>query len=157
MILLAITILIFGILSLMQKTPARRFVGYVIVITEVLHYVLFNELEGLIYYGSAALFDLLAIILIVNLAIPSALAKQMLYISGVSIVFNYIGWSLWLTYMPPTIYNWSFIVLNLFTIICLIKREPGHGRHEGDNNRGSIVYSYHYFGHQQDIRLQTKI
>jgi len=153
MILLAITIFIFGILSLMQKTPARRFVGYVIVITEVLHYVLFNELDGLMYYGSAALFDLLAIILIVNLAIPSALAKQMLYISGVSIVFNYIGWSLWLTYMPPTIYNWSFIVLNLCTIICLIKREPGHGRHTGNNSCNPIVYRDSYSGSKSIIEL----
>jgi len=155
--MLAITLCIFGVLCLVQKIPARRFVACVIAGTEVLHYGFFNDLDGIMYYGSAALFDLLTIILIVNLAIPTALAKQMLFVSAISIAFNYIGWMLWLTYMPPTLYNWSFIVLNLCTIICLIKREPGHGRHAGDNNRGSIVYSYHYFSHQQDIRLQTKI
>lgn len=153
MILLAVTIFIFGILSLLQKSPARRFVGYVIVITEALHYVFFNELDGLIYYGSAALFDLLAIILIVNLAIPSSLAKQMIYISLVSIIFNYIGWGLWLTYMAPTLYNLGFVVLNLCTIVFLIKKEPGHGRHEGDNSGDSIVYSYRHFGRQQNTRV----
>jgi len=143
--MLAITLCIFGVLCLTQKIPARRFVACVIAATEALHYGFFNDLDGLMYYGSAALFDLLAIILIVNLATPTVLAKQMLYISIVSIVLNYIGWTLWLTYMPPTLYNWSFVVLNLFTIICLIKREPGHGRHASNNNGNSIVFCHNYF------------
>ena len=146
--MLAITLCIFGILCLTQKIPARRFVACVIAATEALHYGLFNDLDGLMYYGSAALFDLLAIILIANLAIPSVLAKQVLYISVISIIFNYFGWVLWLTYMPPTLYNGSFIVLNLCTIICLIRRESGHGRHTGDSNRDSIVYSHNYFVRQ---------
>jgi len=151
--MLAITLCIFGILCLTQKIPARRFVACVIAATEALHYGFFNELDGLMYYGSAALFDLLAIILIVNLAIPTVLAKQMLFISAISIAFNYIGWTLWLTYMPPTIYNWSFIVLNLCTIICLIKREPGHGRHTGDNSGNPIVYRDSYSGSKSIIEL----
>jgi len=86
--MLVVMLCIFGILCLTQKAPARRFVACVIAATEALHYGFFNELDGLMYYGSAALFDLLAIILIVNLAIPTALAKQILYISGVSVVFK---------------------------------------------------------------------
>jgi len=105
------------------------------------------------YYGSAALFDLLAIILIANLAIPSVLAKQIMTISVVSIIFNYFGWVLWVTYMPPTIYNWSFIVLNLCTIICLIRREPGHGRHMGNNSGHSIVCRDSYSGNQPNTGL----
>lgn len=151
--MLAITLCIFGVLCLAQKIPARRFVACVIASAEVLHYVLFNELEGLMYYGSAALFDLLAIILIVNFSIPTALAKQMLLISSVSIVFNYIGWALWLTYMPPTLYNGSFIVLNLCTIICLIRREPWHGRQMGNNSGNSIVYRDSYPGSQSNTGL----
>jgi len=144
--MVAITLCIFGILCLIQKIPARRFVACVIAATEALHYGLFNDLDGLMYYGSAALFDLLAIILIANLAIPTVLAKQMLYISVISIIFNYFGWVLWLTYMPPTLYNGSFIVLNLCTIICLIRKESGHGGHASDNNGNSIVYHYNYLG-----------
>jgi len=136
---------IFGVLCLTQKIPARRFVACVIAATEALHYGFFNELDGLMYYGSAALFDLLAIILIVNLAISTVLAKQLLYICFASIIFNYIGFALWITYMSPTLYNWSFVVLNLFTIICLIKREPGHGRHASNNNGNSIVFCHNYF------------
>ena len=151
--MLLITLCIFGILCLAQKIPARRFVACVIALTEALHYGFFNDLDGLMYYGSAALFDLLAIVLIVNLAIPTALAKQMLFISAISIAFNYIGWALWITYMPPTIYNWSFIVLNLCTIICLIKREPGHGRHTGNNSRDPIVYRDSYSGSKSIIEL----
>ena len=78
--MLAITLCIFGVLCLIQKIPARRFVAYVIVATELLHYFLFNNAEGLLYYGSAALFDLLAIMLIAHLAIPTTLAKQILFI-----------------------------------------------------------------------------
>ena len=143
--MLAITLCIFGILCLIQKIPARRFVACVIAGTEALHYGFFNDLDGLMYYGSAALFDLLAIILIVNLAIPTVLAKQMITISVVSIIFNYFGWVLWFTYMPPTIYNWSFAVLNLCTIICLIRKESSHGGHASDNSGDFIVYHYNYF------------
>ena len=143
--MLIITLCIFGVLCLTQKIPARRFVACVIAATEALHYGFFNELDGLMYYGSAALFDLLAIILIVNLAIPTILAKQMLYISIVSIVLNYIGWTLWLTYMPPILYNWSFVVLNLFTIICLIRRESVYGGRASNNNGNSIIFSHNYF------------
>jgi len=142
--MLVATLCIFGVLCLTQKIPARRFVACVIAATEAVHYGFFNELDGLMYYGSAALFDLLAIILIVNLAIPTVLAKQILYISIVSIVLNYIGWTLWLTYMPPTVYNWSFVVLNLFTIICLIKREPGHGGRASDNSGDFIIYHHNH-------------
>ena len=143
--MLVIALCIFGVLCLIQKIPARRFVACVIAATEALHYGLFNDLDGLMYYGSAALFDLLAIILIVNLAIPTVLAKQLIYICFASIIFNYIGFALWITYMSPTLYNWSFVVLNLFTIICLIKREPGHGRHASDNNGNFIVFRHNYF------------
>ncbi len=143
--MLVSTLCIFGVLCLTQKMPARRFVACVIAGTEALHYGFFNELDGLMYYGSAALFDLLAIILIVNLAIPTVLAKQILYISIVSIVLNYIGWTLWLTYMPPTLYNWSFVVLNLFTIICLTRREPGYGGRASDNSGDFIIYRHNHF------------
>lgn len=143
--MLAITLCIFGVLCLIQKIPARRFVACVIVITELAHYFLFNDSDGLLYYGSAALFDLLAIILISTLAIPSALAKQILFIYAASIAVNYVGFVLWLTYMEPTLYNWGFVILNLCTIICLIKREPGHGGRSTDNSSGSFVYRHNYF------------
>lgn len=143
--ILAATLTVFAVLCLFQRASARRFVAYIVVVSELSHYFLFNDYAGLLYYGSAALFDLFAIMLIAKVAIPTALASQMLAIYAASIALNYAGFVLWLTYMPPTLYNFGFIILNLLTIICLIKREPGHGRQDAGDSGDSILYRYSYF------------
>jgi len=143
--ILALTLFAFAAMCFLQGMPSRRFVAYVIAITELFHYLLFNDTEGLLYYGSAALFDLLAIMMIAHLAIPTNLAKQVLFICSASIVMNYMGFVLWIAYMSPALYNWGFVVLNLCTIICLIKREPGHGRQATDNSSGTVIYRHNYF------------
>ena len=143
--ILAVILFAFAVMCFFQGMPSRRFVAYIIAITELLHYLLFNDSEGLLYYGSAALFDLLAIMMIAHLAIPTSLAKQVLFICSASIVMNYAGFVLWISYLSPSLYNWGFVVLNLCTIICLIKREPGHGRQATDNSSDSKLYRYSYF------------
>ena len=145
--ILAACLFSFAIMCFLQGKPSRRFVAYVIALSELSHYVIFNDAVGLLYYGSAALFDLLSIMIIAKLAIPTALARQMLYICSASIVFNYIGFTLWLTYMSPVLYNWGFVVINLLTIICLIKREPGHGRQNAGDSSDSKLYRHNYFSH----------
>jgi len=136
---------IFCVLVVFQKTNSRLFPAAILSLTEIIHYVLYDSADGLLYYGTDALLDLLAIMIIAKLAIPTSLAEQILYICSASIIFNYIGLVLWLTYMSPALYNWGFVVLNLCTIICLIKREPGHGRQATDNSSDSKLYRYSYF------------
>ena len=140
-----VTVCIFCLLAIFQKSNSRFFPAVILSVTEIVHYTLYDSADGLLYYGSDALLDLLAIMIIAKFAIPTVLARQLLYICSASIIFNYIGFALWITYMSPTLYNWSFVVLNLFTIICLIKREPGHGRHASDNNGNFIVFRHNYF------------
>ena len=140
-----VTVCIFCALSLFQGSNYRLLPAVVLASTDVMHYWLFDSADGLLYYGSDAILDLLAIMLIAKLAIPTALAMQVMFICAASIVINYIGFAIWLAYMPPTVYNWGFVVLNLCTIICLIKREPGHGRQATDNSSDSKLYRYSYF------------
>lgn len=140
-----VTVCIFCMLSLFQRSKYRVLPAAVLALTEVIHYWLFDSADGLLYYGSDAMLDLLAIMIIAKLAIPTALAMQVMFICVASIVLNYAGFAVWMAYMPPDIYNWGFVVLNLCTIICLLKREPGHGRQDAGDSSDSFVYRHNYF------------
>lgn len=142
-----VTVCIFCVLSLFQRSNYRVIPAVVLSLTEVIHYSLFDSASGLLYYGSDALLDLLAIMIIAKLAIPTALAMQIMFICAASIILNYAGFAIWIAYMPPNIYNWGFVVLNLCTLICLIKREPGHGRQNAGDSSDSFVYRNNYFSH----------
>lgn len=128
---------------LFQPTMARAIAALVFASFSVVHDIAFSDLDGLAYYGSAALFDLI-VILILNFTPVTKLSIRLQLISAVSISLNFIGWIMWTLYLPPDAYNAAFIVLysvGAFTLIigsggddmgdhALDRRWPGFRRHD---------------------------
>ena len=142
---MVVEVLIVGVvfLSLCQNQK-RRPTALIFALFTLGHDMLMSGLDGLAYYGSAALFDLCVITCLANIRQSSRLTVSLLKVSLVSIVLNFIVWLMWITYLPPLLYNLSYGVLYSYVIITLIKNE---GVEHGDFKLGRWancfrVYSY---------------
>lgn len=95
----------------------------------VLHDVIFGAYDGFAYYGTAALFDYL-VLLIMRRSINIQL------ICLASIAFNTFGYIAWFLYLPPTPYGYALLSLYIITtVVCA----QGGGSDLGDGG-GSIGF-----------------
>ena len=112
-------------LSVVQPTSQRLFAATVFMSITILHNVFFWELDGLAYYGSAAAFDLLIVILTSGInPVPKIILKLQI-ICITSAILNLCGWLIWYFYFPPMAYNIAFICLYMYTVIVLTSRDKG--------------------------------
>lgn len=95
---------------ILQPTMDRASAAIVFTSAAVVHEMLLSSLDGFSYYGSAALFDLI-VILILTIIPVTRLSIRLQVISFVSAILNFIGWVMWTLYLPPDWYNAAFIVL----------------------------------------------
>lgn len=116
---LTIVLIALMLAVLVQPTIPRAIAAMVFASLSVVHDIAFSDLNGLAYYGSAALFDLI-VILILNFTPLTKLSIRLQLISSVSISLNFIGWIMWTLYLPPDAYNAAFIVLYLVSALALI-------------------------------------
>lgn len=106
----------------MQATAPRFFAAFVFVGVTLLHEVFLADADGLLYYGSAALFDLAIVILLSGVHPLPKMVLALQQICIVSIFVNLFGWVLWVLYLPPTAYNTSFVLLYFWALLALINR-----------------------------------
>lgn len=118
-------ILIFILLAvaLMQKTSERLYVAVLFAILAGIHHIALYSVEGIAYYGSAALVDFSVIFFTYKLRVLSKAIKAIQDICIASILLNGIGWVMWMTYMPPHAYNAMFIALYSWAIITLLRKD----------------------------------
>ena len=123
-----ITYLLYGmaVAALVQPNAPRLFAALVFSSLILTHDGFLSDLDGLAYYGSAALFDLLAIILMSGIHPVPRLVVRLQLICLLSVCLNAIGWALWVTYLPPLIYDWAFLALYTWAVITLIQRDGAH-------------------------------
>jgi len=141
--LVTITLILFAVAPLIQSSFDRLLVASVYIYGNVLmHETLFSSLDGLAYYGSAALADLFTIMILTSVIVSTELCGKMISICIISILLNICGWAIWFSEADPTAYNLSFAVLNAYTIYLLISGDKRHGRLGADGGRGSIVWCY---------------
>lgn len=119
-------ILLIFIMAAFQPTDERKFTAFVFSVVAGIHAVMALNLDGIAYYGSAALFDYAVILMIGKLANTSKAIDDIQNICIVSIALNGIGWVMWMAYLDPVAYNAAFISLYAWTIIVLMKRERPH-------------------------------
>jgi uncharacterized membrane protein YjdF len=118
-----VLIVILVLVSLMQPNRARLYAALCFSGLTALHDIAFSSLNGVGYYGSAALLDL-AIILITSGINPVPRVVILLhFICMASILINFLGWTLWFFYLPPTAYNIVFILLYVTAIGVLLGRD----------------------------------
>ncbi|MCK5018039.1 MAG: hypothetical protein KAS32_13365 [Candidatus Peribacteraceae bacterium] len=91
----------------------------------LMHDLYLSSLDGLFYYGSAAVFDFVVIILLSKLK-PIMLVCDIQLISLISMILNAIGWAMWMFYLSPALYNGAFI--GLYLCACFV---IGRGTHAG--------------------------
>lgn len=131
-----IDFLTFAILiaALFQPSRDRFNVAMLFAVFTEGHGLFMSNLDGMEYYVSAALFDLLVIAGLFLYPMKTRLIEELQRISIVSIMLNFFGWIAWMLYFPPTAYNVSFMMLYTWTIITLLRKERGHvGDHSLDS------------------------
>ena len=153
-LLVTITLILFVFGPLMQPDLDRLFVASVYIYGNVfVHEAMFSSLDGLAYYGSAALTDLLTITLLCTIVLSTKLCGKLISVCMISIILNFGGWLIWLGGLEPMVYNLSFVVLNAYTIYLLIGGDSEHGRLGASDGRTPIIWSYLVSSRKQSSEL----
>ena len=132
-------ILVLCTVALLQPTPARLKVAGVFSGAALLHCIIGEQLDGYMYYLSAAVLDSAIITITANFKEVSQITRGIHRVCLASIVLNAAGWVTYMLYVPPTGYNLSFIFLYLWSIMVLMKRNR---RYDGDNKLDTWAYYF---------------
>lgn len=94
-----------------------------------------NTPEGmLLFHGSAALLDWLLLIIAPYLLVGE-LSRDTQWLLMASILGNYVGWGLYMAYMPPGIYNFSMLLVTGVQVMRLFIPD----NHDADDSRNDMV------------------
>lgn len=88
-----------------------------------LHEFLLSETTGIIYYGSAALFELVIVVLLSGINPLPKMALRLQIISFLFVLTHLFGWVIWFFYFPPFLYDLACAVLFSLALITLILRD----------------------------------
>lgn len=115
-------IYILTLAAVFQPDKERRAVAGVFCCATLCHELFLSDIDGFLYYGSAALFDLAIISILSKMHIISGIALKLQRICVVSIIVNFFGWACWYNYFSPVVYNLSFILIYLWVLALLLQR-----------------------------------
>jgi len=124
---LFITLLV--VAALTRSGPVMIFVTL-----SILHDIFFGEHDGFWYYGTAAFFDYLTIILINR-------TNFIQIVCLLSIMLNISGYIAWFLYYDASVYGYSFVILYSCAIVAAIFKDDDSGL--GYNNRCIDVRHLH--------------
>lgn len=110
------------IVSLLQPNAPRLFGAVVFSGLIAAHYLMLSHLDGLLYYGSAALFDLLFMVLTCGINPAPKMVFSLYKICMCSMIINCVGWVLWISYEPPIFYNLAYLGLCSWALAVLLRR-----------------------------------
>lgn len=121
----AITYLFYALLivAFIQPNAPRLFAAVSFVTITLLHEILLSDLDGLQYYGSAALFDLGIIIITSGINPVPKMVLSLHKICIASILVNLLGWVIWFFYFPPFLYDLAFVGVYAWALYIFIKRD----------------------------------
>lgn len=121
--MISILIYILALVAVLQPDKERRTVAGVFCCFVLLHDIYMSQLDGFLYYGSAALFDLAIISVLSKIHITHDLVLKLQRLCIVSIIINIVGWICWYHYLPPGVYNSSFLFIYLYVLVILIQKD----------------------------------
>ena len=127
-----------------QDTTDRMIVAFIFVMPIIL-FDLYKNIAGIsgnMYYIVGAFLDLIVINILARVDSPSHLTDQLLIVSAISIILNMIGWAIYVTYAPDTVYRLMYIALYGYALIVLLKGEPKHDRRAENNTWATAVRRY---------------
>lgn len=117
-----ITLLVLALL----KAPHERVCPLLFATAALSHDIYLSQLDGFLYYGSAAILDGLVLSALATLK-QSALSRKIQIICAMSISLNAFGWILWVLYAPPVAYNSAFMCLYIFACFIIGGRRADGG------------------------------
>lgn len=118
----SILLIFIGAFALLQPNAPRLFAALIFAGLTLAHDFFSSNLDGLMYYGSAALIDLFIIILTSGISPVPKMVITLHKICMVSIVANFFGWVIWTLYYPPIAYDLAFMAIYAWTLITFITR-----------------------------------
>lgn len=124
------TALLFPMLAavaLFQASTGRMTAGLIIVALAVVHDAVLGEATGLLYYGSAALADAVAIIFLSYLRPTCSAIYALSVLCFMSMVFNIVGFGMWYAYLPHQPYDFIMAVVYA-AMISVLLWGPGNGQ-----------------------------
>lgn len=130
-----------AVVALIQPNAPRFFAAVVFVGAILLHARFLSHLDGLQYYGSAALFDLLIIVLTSGVNPVPQMVLSLHRLCIVSILANAAGWALWFFYFPPLAYDVAFVGIYAWALFILIERD---GANVGGYTLGSWASCFRF-------------
>lgn len=123
--MISILLMMIAASCLVQPNAPRLFAAVVFSGLTLMHEFSLSHLEGLEYYGSAALVDLGIMIAVSGISPTPAMVINLQRVCIVSIITNFLGWVMWLTYLPPIAYNYAYVFIYIVAFAVLIKRDKG--------------------------------
>ena len=123
--ILSILLMMIAASCLVQPNAPRLFAAMVFAGLTLTHEFSLSHLEGLEYYGSAALVDLGIMIAISGISPTPTMVINLQRVCIVSIITNFLGWVMWLTYLPPIAYNYAYVFIYMVAVAVLLKKDQG--------------------------------
>jgi len=120
--MITVLLSLIAVTVLFQPNAPRFFAAVVFVVITLSHEFFMSDFEGLAYYGSAALFDMGIIMLTSGINPVHQMVIDLQRICLASVFVNFMGYFIWLFYLPSTVYDMSFMVLYTWTLIILTER-----------------------------------
>lgn len=133
--------ILMGFATFKQKIPARRYTTHVVVMSTVGHDLFFGHIDNGLYYVTAALADLLIIIMLGFIANPIKMTLHLVYVNLAFIATNAIGFFMWLTYQPSNVYVTMCAGLHLITLYIMIMPDKTDYTEDGRNN-DNVRYNF---------------
>ena len=138
------------VVAALQPTDERLYTAFLFASLVSLHHIFAYNMEGIAYYGSAALLDMAVIFFTARLRILSSVIRSIQNICLASIALNAFGWVSWMLYAPPHAYNAAFIALYSLAIITLLKKEKTNA--DGTDSVGAWLRNFHPFSGESHHR-----
>lgn len=134
---------LFGLLALsalIQPNAPRLLAVVAFVGLTIAHDALASGIDGFWYYGSAAILDVGIIILTSGIRPLPRMVVTLHRICMASVMMNFLGWLMWFFYLPPTLYDFAFLMLYSCALITFIKKDHADvGGFEVDSWRSCVL------------------
>lgn len=133
-----------------RRWPVRFMSMLFISAVQYAHFIAFDRIDdGLLYYASAALFDVATLTFLA--ALPSlhwdTWAKHLAWLNGGSVLANTLGWAIYEAYQPPLLYNAAMLTLLYCQFArCIWVSDDDRSRLDQNDHWGLALSGDHFAG-----------
>ena len=109
------------IAAVFQPTAIRAYGALMAAVSLVCLDLAYAETDGILYYGSSAVCDLVVVLALSCTRRVSLMLLRIQCIMLCAIVVNLAGFVMWWAYLPPGLYNAAFVVLYSWLLFTLVR------------------------------------